>query len=306
MKTKRILAFLLAMVMMISLVPTFTFTASAATTEKNVMLGTAALSEYDSTNGYDYIYYGTYDSRPIKWRILSMNGNSGTYTDGDGNPVVSSNAMFMLSEYALKKMAYDADKKANSGQTYPNNWRYSDIWNWCNNTSNNTSFISSSFTPSEKAYLLKTSKSNTSSPATDELNADTFFLLSEKEVGQVNDRIAKMASDPSGAVVWWWIRSPNNNRNLMNIVYKDGTVMCTDVNSTKVAARPAFNLNMGSILFTVPAKNGKSTTSGLQKTTEYTGTDYKLTIKDSSRGFKITNAPQSITTDADKPIIQIL
>lgn len=48
--------------MAISLLPTFTPTASAATAtaEKNITLGTAALSGYDSeSSSYKYIYYGT-------------------------------------------------------------------------------------------------------------------------------------------------------------------------------------------------------------------------------------------------------
>lgn len=62
MKPKKLLSFILGAAMAISLLPTFTPTASAATAtaEKNITLGTAALSGYDSeSSSYKYIYYGT-------------------------------------------------------------------------------------------------------------------------------------------------------------------------------------------------------------------------------------------------------
>lgn len=79
--------------------------------EKNIILGKSALSGYDSENGYKFVYYGTYSDNPIKWHIFSMNGNEGTYKDGGGNTVDSSNAMFLHSYNSLRGGSYNSSKK---------------------------------------------------------------------------------------------------------------------------------------------------------------------------------------------------
>lgn len=56
MKPRKLLSFTLSMVMIISILPTFTPTVGAASAEKNISLGKAALSGYDSeSNSYKYI-----------------------------------------------------------------------------------------------------------------------------------------------------------------------------------------------------------------------------------------------------------
>ena len=51
--------------------------------------------------------------------------------------------------------------------------------------------------------------------------------------------------------------------------------------------RPAFNLNLNSVLFTSAAVGGKSSgaagADALTPISEYTGSEWKLTLKDSSR-----------------------
>lgn len=52
--------------------------AFAADGDKTIMLGTDAIDGWDSTNDYDYIYYGTDDDSPIQWRVLDDQTNMGT------------------------------------------------------------------------------------------------------------------------------------------------------------------------------------------------------------------------------------
>ena len=49
------------------MLPTVAFSAD---TGKAIQLGASNISGYDSTNGYDYIYYGTWSNSPIKWRVI--------------------------------------------------------------------------------------------------------------------------------------------------------------------------------------------------------------------------------------------
>ncbi len=61
MKPKKLLAFVWAAVMIISLLPVCTLSVLAETTQKNITLGTAALSSGNTVNQrYVHIYYGKY------------------------------------------------------------------------------------------------------------------------------------------------------------------------------------------------------------------------------------------------------
>lgn len=63
--------------------------------------------------------------------------------------------MFLLSEYALKEMEYELawNSDDSDGQNKPSDWRYSDVWNWCNDTTDEDSFISGFFTVDEKSFF---------------------------------------------------------------------------------------------------------------------------------------------------------
>ena len=57
--------------------PTVAF---AAGTGKAIQLGTSGISGYDTAKvgtGYDYIYMGSYNSSPVKWRVLDDQTNTG-------------------------------------------------------------------------------------------------------------------------------------------------------------------------------------------------------------------------------------
>ena len=62
--------------------------------------------------------------------------------------------------------------------------------------------------------------------------------------------------------------------------------------SSNRAARPAFNLNLNSVLFTSAAVGGKPD-GGLTKVPEYSGNEWKLTLLDNSRNFAVTETTAS-------------
>ena len=63
------------------------------------------------------------------------------------------------------------------------------------------------------------------------------------------------------------------------------------VDDKSSAVRPAFNLNLSSVLFTSAAAGGKSAgANGLAAVADYSGSDWKLTLLDSSRTFAVSNA----------------
>lgn len=264
---------------------------------KNIMPGKSVFSCYNSANGYDYIYYGTYNNNPIKWRVLTANGNGGTYTDGNDNDVNSTSAMFVLSEYCLENMIYD---EINNGPDFSfKDWLDSNIREWGNSTADN-SFIKQSFSENEQKMLLKTSKRNRGLNP-DEQNKDVFFVLSKDEADSdyiKNDRTAKTSSD--GTAVDWWLRTITGIDKAYSVA-ANGIIYDSIINRT-YAVRPACNLNMESILFTTPSNGGKTVNVGeLTENMENPSRAFKMTLLDENRAdFSIVGTENGESTNIEK------
>ena len=284
----RILSLLLAICLVVGLMPT---TAFAAEGDKTIMLGTSGISGYDSTKGYDYIYYGNWSapdnyttSGPIKWRVLDDQTNTG----GTG--------LFLLTDTLLGSGTYGGvyfDKSSRNS----NAWQGSDAQTWCQD------FCSSNFSTGEQSAVLATTKSDEAFTSTyslpfaaseNILNEDKVFFLSAQEAendeyGFTNDA-ARIADYGVSAGVWW-LRSPSANyTNLAGVVYRNGYGSNYYVNYD-YAVRPAFNLDLNSVLFTSAAVGGKSANgmdSGLTAIGNYAGNEWKLTLLDKSRSFAVT------------------
>lgn len=285
--------------------------------EKTVTLGSCALGTDE------YVYYGTYDNNPVKWHILSSEGNGGTYysnasyqpvtepftnqltdgktyTDDDGTKFIyfkddgdyhkeESDALFLLSEYALYETAYNGAGYRKDGQTYASDWHYSELWKWCNDT-----FLSESFTEAEQRYLLRTNKKSSRSKYTDELKGDAAFCLSTAELDRYAENVAKTVTYPAGnsqTLRFWWLRTPETE-NRTRIVNADNSIANQNDWSVAdrfgIAARPALNLNLSSVLFTTVAGEKKTDCVGtLSDNQESTGNEYQLTMLDESRHFQV-------------------
>lgn len=279
----KLLSLLLTICLVVGLMPT---TAFAAEGDKTIMLGTSGISGYDSTKGYDYIYYGNWSapdnyttSGPIKWRVLDDQTNTG----GTG--------LFLLTDTLLGSGTYGGvyfDKSSRNS----NAWQGSDAQTWCQD------FCSSNFSTGEQSAVLATTKSDEAFTSTyslpfaaseNILNEDKVFFLSAQEAendeyGFTNDA-ARIADYGVSAGVWW-LRSPSANyTNLAGVVYRNGYGSNYYVNYD-YAVRPAFNLDLNSVLFTSAAVGGKSANgmdSGLTAIGNYAGNEWKLTLLDKSR-----------------------
>ena len=292
---KRILSILTVLALCLGLLPTAAF---AADGDKAIMLGTNGISSYDSTNGYDYIYFGNWealdpytDSGPIKWRVLDDQTNTG----GDG--------LFLLSDVLFGKgnqygggVCFNQDRSSNV-------WQGSDAQAWCN------TFYTSSFSKGEQGAVFATTKTDAEYQATSvkspipygtsELKEDTVFFLSAEEAGNsaygfINDA-ARLAYYGNGNKYGaWWLRSPvkqpgTPNAGTINRTY--GSLYGMTVDRSGYSARPAFNLDLDAVLFTSAAVGGKSATgmdSGLTAVGAYDGSEWKLTLLDDSRNFDVT------------------
>ena len=121
---------------------------------------------------------------------------------------------------------------------------------------------------------------------------DKMFFLSVRELADYVGSYVKapglaatFVDDSSGA---WWVRSPFTFNSLAaGVVSHDGDVDGSYADDDW-AARPAFNLDLNSVLFTSAAAGGKP--EGLNKIGDYDGNEWKLTLLDSTRNFSISNA----------------
>lgn len=259
---KRILSIALTLCMVLSLVPltpiavvATTTTTTTTTSAKDITLGYAALHNADTANAkWDYVYFGTYSDSPIKWRVLSTEGNNttvgtstdtATYKTADG-AAYTGNALFMLSENTLGSYtAFGTDNKYQGSKLQ---------------TVMKGIFPSDS---KELKYVLKTTKTDSSETigyinsynnnqysitwGGSGLSEDILFALSAREVAQYLG--TKCSNHISGNAAWWWLRSPcsGRNDNAGVIVDYDGFVDFDNV-GLDLGVRPALNLNSSKIL----------------------------------------------------------
>ena len=242
---------------------------------------TNQISGYNDACGYDYIYYGSYDGSPIKWRVLDNQTNT-------GEP-----GYFLLSEELLGSEYYGGVYFSYEGVS---TWQGSYAQSWCKE------FAENSFTEDEKNYVMTVSKKEAREyEANDivgfyesELINEKVFFLSAYEARNPSygftgneTRVAKWKYDSRA---WWWIRSYYSLHG-MGYIDTDGRMaygdfLDEDALKQRRPARPAFNLDGSDILFLSNAKGGKADTEtdpDLAAIPEHGSGEWKLTIYDSTR-----------------------
>ena len=285
---KRIISVLLLCCMALGLLPTTAFANNGGA--KAIQLGTSGISGYDSTNSsYDCIHFGTWNNSTVKWRVLDTKTNMANAREGDG--------FFLLSE-ALLGTGEFGGVEFDYTTPYFNDWKGSRAQDWCND------FYSRSLSITEQKAVLATSKSDALYgmyyDASDNiLDGDKVFFLSAEEAENAaygfTDDNARIANYGDSAV-GWWLRSPRRlKHDSAGTVNENGAVIGEWVGQTN-AARPAFNLKSDSVLLVSAAVGGKGAADGMFKIPEYSGDEWKLTLLDDTRTFKVTE-----TTAAGKP-----
>ena len=204
---------------------------------------------------------------------------------------------FLLSEVLLGTGEYGG-VEFDYTTPYFNDWKGSRGQDWCND------FYSRSLSITEQKAVLATSKSDALYgmyyDASDNiLDGDKVFFLSAEEAENAaygfTDDNARIANYGDSAYVWW-LRSPRRmNPDSAGTVNEKGAVIGEWVGQTN-AARPAFNLKPDSVLLVSAAVGGKGTADGMFKIPEYSGDEWKLTLLDDTRTFRVTE-----TTAAGKP-----
>lgn len=316
-RAKQWIGSLLAVCLVMAMLPT---AALAADTGKAIQLVSNGSAGNIGGGQADNVYFGTYqqssdgtggyNTDPVKWRVLA-NANG---------------QLFLLSDQNLDVFQYHTEEETVT-------WETSTMRSWLNGygASSNAggdngtdytrdNFLNAAFSIEEQRAIVKTAVVNDDNPdyGTDGGNntTDRIFLLSISDIYNRNyfpsytnfsTNTAYVAAGGklesgmygAGEADWWWLRSPGfDNSRAAFMEWEDGSSV-TDgnpVNNKTAAVRPAFNLNLSDVLFTSAATGGKSA-SGLTAVQNYSGNDWKLTLKDSTRSsFAISNAKWSGNT----------
>ena len=284
---KRILSILLTLCMMLCLMPISVFAEEVGTEgSAAIQLGTDALNKTVNTASAPTVYFGqNHENNPAAWRVIGYDGSGVTSAQGDIT-LLAAGAMGVIpfvdtilnNEYAPSnlKTAIDA--------------------------------LAAKLTTEENAAVKKralTSGSydgeNTDCVAGGQVDNAVFWPLSTAEAFAVNNDLRALEpAHPNWVTTAWWLRSPGSNKYHLAVVTSDGSVQYSGhtilIFNNHRTVRPAFKLNMNSVLFASAAVGGKPD-GGLTPIPEYSGNEWKLTLLDSRRNFAVTEKTVSAAPD---------
>ena len=287
---KRILSILLTLCMTLCFTPISVFAEEVGTEgSAAIQLGADALSVLSknvNTATAPTVYFGqNHENNPAAWRVIGYDGSGVTSSQGDIT-LLAAGAMGVIpfvdtilnNEYAPSnlKTAIDA--------------------------------LAAKLTTEENAAVKKralTSGSydgeNTDCVAGGQVDNAVFWPLSTAEAFAVNNDLRALEpAHPNWVTTAWWLRSPGSDKYHLAVVTSDGSVQYSGhtilIFNNHRTVRPAFKLNMNSVLFASAAVGGKPD-GGLTPIPEYSGNEWKLTLLDSRRNFAVTEKTVSAAPD---------
>ena len=271
----RLLSILLTLCIMMSFVPTSVFAeGEAAPGPAAIQLGTEALNKNVNTANTPTVYFGqNHENNPAAWRVIGYDGSGVTSTQGD---------MTLLAAGNMGVVKF-ADTIANNKYA-PSNLKTA------------IDALAEKLTTDENAAVKKRTLAsgsydgeNTDCVAGAQVDNAVFWPLSIAEASAVNNDLRIADKEHTKWVSsYWWLRSPGSSAYVVAVVKGNGSVSCAGHSlGTEIGVRPAFKLNLNSVLFASAAVGGKPD-GGLTEVPEYNGSEWKLTLLDSSRNFAVT------------------
>ena len=265
---KRLISILLTLCMLFCLVPTGVFAeGETATGSAAIQLGTDALSKNVNTATAPTVYFGQdHENNPGAWRVIDYDGNSAAGTAGNMT-LLAANNMGLSKFGASNAYADSALKEAIDALADKL-------------TAKETDAV-------EKRTLASGNydEENTDGVAGPAVSNAVFWPLSSKEANAVNNDLRVVDPEhPGWASSYWWLRSPDEDYSTAFVAGRGEVRYYGGYSTSKeFGVRPAFDLNLDSVLFASAAVGGKPD-GGLQPVSpNYTGNEWKLTLYDSKR-----------------------
>ena len=284
---KRILSILLTLCMTLCLTPISVFAEEVgAEGSAAIQLGADALNKTVNTATAPTVYFGqNHENNPAAWRVIGYDGSGVTSSQGDIT-LLAAGAMGVIpfvdtilnNEYAPSNLKATIDALAEKLTTEEN-------------------------AAVKKRALTSGSYDgeNTDCVAGGQVDNAVFWPLSAKEAIAVNNDLRALdPAHPNWVTTGWWLRSPGSDKYHLAVVRSEGSVQYSGYSvlifNNYRTVRPAFNLNMNSVLFASAAVGGKPD-GGLTEVSKYSGNEWKLTLLDSRRNFAVTEKTVSAVPD---------
>ena len=287
---KRILSILLTLCMTLCLTPISVFAEEVGTEgSAAIQLGADALSVLSknvNTATAPTVYFGqNHENNPAAWRVIGYDGSGVTSSKGDIT-LLAAGTMGVIpfvdailnNEYAPSNLKATIDALAEKLTTEEN-------------------------AAVKKRALTSGSYDgeNTDCVAGGQVDNAVFWPLSAKEAIAVNNDLRALdPAHPNWVTTGWWLRSPGSDKYHLAVVRSEGSVQYSGYSvlifNNYRTVRPAFNLNMNSVLFASAAVGGKPD-GGLTEVSKYSGNEWKLTLLDSRRNFAVTEKTVSAAPD---------
>ena len=287
---KRILSILLTLCMMLCLTPISVFAEEVgAEGSAAIQLGAdplSVLSKNVNTATAPTVYFGqNHENNPAAWRVIGYDGSGVTSSKGDIT-LLAAGAMGVIpfvdtilnNEYAPSNLKATIDALAEKLTTEEN-------------------------AAVKKRTLTSGSYDgeNTDCVAGGQVDNAVFWPLSAKEAIAVNNDLRALnPAHPNWVDSGWWLRSPGSDKYRLAVVRSEGSVQYSGFSvlifNNYRTVRPAFNLNLNSVLFASAAVGGKPD-GGLTEVSKYSGNEWKLTLLDSRRNFAVTEKTVSAAPD---------
>ena len=258
--------------------------------QKTIQNSTDTLNKTVNRASAPIVYFGqNQENKPAAWRVIGYDGNgvaaaAGKTTlfaaDNMGLTKIGSNAAYADSDL---KVAIDA--------------------------------LAGKLTAAEMSAVEKRTlesgsydRENTDCVDGAAVSNAVFWPLSSKEANAVKSdlRVAD-PEHPDWASSFWWLRSPSELPNAAAYVDGNGNIQYHGMYDfrSEYGVRPAFNLNSDSVLFASAAVGGKPE-DGLTEVSEYTGNEWKLTLRDSSRSsFRVIGDVVAAVDDTTGDTVKI-
>lgn len=235
--------------------------------QKTIQLGADALNKTVNTASAPIVYFGqNHENKPAAWRVIGYDGNGVAAAAGKTTLLAANN--MGLSKFGASNAYADSELKEAIDA------------------------LAAKLTTEENAAVKKRTlasgnydEENTDGVAGPAVSNAVFWPLSSKEANAVNNDLRVVDPEhPGWASSYWWLRSPDEDYSTAFVAGRGEVRYYGGYSTSKeFGVRPAFDLNLDSVLFASAAVGGKPD-GGLQPVSpNYTGNEWKLTLYDSKR-----------------------